>query len=669
MSSDLYNKKITIVVNNEAINDSRIIKYAETAVKYNAKVTVLARKTDNTRPYEVVNKVTYIRVYDASLNNIIKIVKTCIRKPLIFRVLPWQTNIIILFSFPIFLYWLTFNFSWLNFFLQITSSVNLVLKEFYCGIKNLFCIIVNYSTKQILFIILSFGKICKRLIPSFLLNYSFENSFVHIKKISKFAIMRFFFNIKNFFCMTLNYFNKGVLFVALLSKKICKKLIPSFLLKYLFENSFVQSKSKIISMVAIKKIFFNIKKFVKELLLNISGKIKSFCCLTIHYFNKGILFLTLPFRKFFKALTSFSFITDFSKKFFDKSNKAPKNRNSQSLLNKYFSSFITYNKAKSYELLKYYSNLFGFIFCYFNFFETLLGIDSDIIHGHDLDTLMVCASVAKLKKTPSIYDAHELETDRNDQKFFLQKLFSYFNEKKFLKISDQVITVSQGIADCLEKKYKLPKVHVIYNSPKGKISSNIDDIRTRLLLPKQVPLFVYVGLITIDRCLDELIRVLKILPNINLAMVGPANIEVRAGLLSLASSLKVNDRLHILEPVPNDQVVHFVKSATAGLIVAPPICKSYKYSMPNKLFELSLAGVPLIVSNQEAMAHYVLYNEIGLVLSNNAPECIAETIQKFLKFDRKYFNNVDKCKKLSSIYSWEAQENLIYDIYRTMLVS
>ena len=67
--------------------------------------------------------------------------------------------------------------------------------------------------------------------------------------------------------------------------------------------------------------------------------------------------------------------------------------------------------------------------------------------------------------------------------------------------------------------------------------------------------------------------------------------------MNIAEKYKVSSRFTILPPVPYDNVVDYIKEADLGIISVQPVTLSYKYCMPNKLFELSLQMYPFFLMN------------------------------------------------------------------------
>ena len=68
--------------------------------------------------------------------------------------------------------------------------------------------------------------------------------------------------------------------------------------------------------------------------------------------------------------------------------------------------------------------------------------------------------------------------------------------------------------------------------------------------------------------------------------------------MHLAASLGVEDRVHLLGPVPYGELLNYTSCATAGIYLPrlEGISVSYRFSLPNKIFEFVMGRVPSIMT-------------------------------------------------------------------------
>ena len=66
---------------------------------------------------------------------------------------------------------------------------------------------------------------------------------------------------------------------------------------------------------------------------------------------------------------------------------------------------------------------------------------------------------------------------------------------------------------------------------------------------------------------------------------------------SIAEAAASSENVHFQPAVPYQEMLQYTKDADVGLVSVRPICLSYLYCLPNKLFECIQAGVPVLVND------------------------------------------------------------------------
>jgi len=294
---------------------------------------------------------------------------------------------------------------------------------------------------------------------------------------------------------------------------------------------------------------------------------------------------------------------------------------------------------------------------------------SDVYHCHDAYPLLAAWVLKRLHGSRLLYDAHELFASRNVESRFgaiLNRLATVY-ERMFIRAADRVVTVSQGVAEELKRRYRLGDVAVILNCPyrvgKRGMQRHERQPRTPEMTQHRRKL-IYVGRITFNRGLKELVYALSYLPDqYFLVMIGPQHAGYTAELHETVRGLRLESRVYILPPVRFEEVTEYLHGAYLSFVPIEDVCLSYRYCLPNKLFESLHAGVPVLTSNLPEMRAVVERYGCGAVIERLDGEAIAELVLEIAGDEERYGKMVDGCEAAASAFCWENEEKKLLELY------
>ncbi len=265
----------------------------------------------------------------------------------------------------------------------------------------------------------------------------------------------------------------------------------------------------------------------------------------------------------------------------------------------------------------------------------LLLLQPDILHAHDSNALVPVALAARRRGIPFVYDAHDLwlgrpRRDRSRLYFGLSQVTYRLIERTLIPWAAAVITVSRPIADHLARRYGLGRVDLVHNYPdrhpvarrdlRERFDASASSVDRRLVL--------YLGALMGGRGLEELADAAAHFEDAELVLLGSGALEAElARRIRLAGS---GDRVHLVAPVPPDQVVDYAASADVGVSPIVPSCLNYRYSLPNKLFQYMAAGIPVVASDFPQVREIVEGSGCGLVVDTSRPADIAAAVNRIL---------------------------------------
>jgi glycosyltransferase involved in cell wall biosynthesis len=316
-------------------------------------------------------------------------------------------------------------------------------------------------------------------------------------------------------------------------------------------------------------------------------------------------------------------------------------------------------------------------FCFLSFYKAAVaataGQHFTIYHAHDLNTLPAAYYAAKRDKAKLVYDSHELYVERNKLypssgiwKFILRRIEGFFVHR-----SDAVFTVNETLAGELARRYNIPMPKVIMNAPARFTASERprpgnSRLRNELAIPEDKKCLLYVGGITFNRGLEELIQSLVYLPDCYLVYMGYGTEPYKQTLQAQADEKNVAARFAFFGPVPTNEVILYAAGADLGVAPIANACMSYYCCSPNKLFEYMNAGLPVIASNFPEMEKVVLGHNIGLTFDPADPKDIAETARQILDDPKIAKTMRENAFKASAMYNWENEAKKLLQIYRSL---
>jgi len=309
------------------------------------------------------------------------------------------------------------------------------------------------------------------------------------------------------------------------------------------------------------------------------------------------------------------------------------------------------------------------------YLDTIVQLKPEVVHAHDAVTLSAGVLAARKVRCRFVYDSHELETRTRYQG--INRWTTYWvarYEKILSRRANAVVTVSDSIAGWLAREYGIERPVVLFNAPAGRSpvltpAPPGEQLRTKLGLSADTPLVVHVGWVTVERGLDLCVRALAELPAVHFAMVGPRHADTETAVLQTAHELELEDRVHLVDPVPHDEVMRFISSADCSVIAIQNTSLNNNFCFPNKLLDSVLAGLPVAVSNLVELRCFVLEHQVGVVMDESDPRSIAAAIKTLLGQREQYRPSAVKVSEIERRYGWAAQEQKLLRLYRTLVPS
>ena len=287
----------------------------------------------------------------------------------------------------------------------------------------------------------------------------------------------------------------------------------------------------------------------------------------------------------------------------------------------------------------------------------------DVMVCNDLNTLPigVLFKLVKNKNIKIIYDAHEYETEINGLNGIRKKLTKW-QERLLIRYVDKIITVSDSIAKEYTRLYAVPKPYIVLNCPKYQEVTKQNLFRESLEIRSEQVIFLYQGGLSRGRGIETLLDAFSSLESDQYVLVcmgeGPLESLVQKKAKQYSSIF--------FQPAVSSQILlNYTASADYGIFFYEDTCLNHRYCSPNKIFEYIMAGLPVLTSNLYEIKRLVEDNELGVVAEDNTVKGFTNAVNITLEQD--YQKIKFKVEKIRHLYSWEAQEKVLYQVYSNLV--
>lgn len=285
-------------------------------------------------------------------------------------------------------------------------------------------------------------------------------------------------------------------------------------------------------------------------------------------------------------------------------------------------------------------------------FLFLLFKKMDAICAIDLDTILPCLYVSRMKRIPRIYDAHELFTGLKEVETRPAiKRFWTSVERKAVPRFVLGYTVSESIAQEFHRRYGVDYA-VIRNMARLR-TLDASVVREKFLL--------YMGAVNEARAFEQLVPALKDIPY-PLVVCGDGNFMNQ--LRALVKENGVEDRVELKGMLTPDELWPVAQRAWIGLGVAENTGINQYLALPNKFFDYIQAGLPQVAMNFPEYQRINREFEVALLIDKAERDTIAAAVNKLMDDDVLYGRLRANCLKAREWLNWQQEERKLLDFYQ-----
>jgi len=297
------------------------------------------------------------------------------------------------------------------------------------------------------------------------------------------------------------------------------------------------------------------------------------------------------------------------------------------------------------------------------------------IHAHDHRCLDL--AVAAKEQDPSItiiYDAHEYlagwplykesKARSNRIKGWVVWRWSVRRERRNLSHCEAIITVSRSLCEEMHQRFQLKAMPVLLrNVPEMPTSIASSDLRRKFGIPPQARLVVHSGNIYhSDARIAMLLRSCMALEGTYLLLI--CNALNRNKVQDVMDRTHIHTNGHVLfmdYPARNEELMAMLQACDAGIVHTwQPDWPSHWYSLPNRIMEYTLCGLPILATAQpEFVAFQQEYGNCVLYAGDREQEMTAALRELLLQGPEL----AEKARQAKERLSWDQEVRSLLDLY------
>ena len=287
-------------------------------------------------------------------------------------------------------------------------------------------------------------------------------------------------------------------------------------------------------------------------------------------------------------------------------------------------------------------------------FFSLLFHKADIICAIDLDTILPCYWVSKLRGIRRVYDAHELFCEMQEivTRPFIYRIWKGI-EKYTVPRFTNGYTVNQPIAAEFHQMYQV-NYEVIRNMPL------LQPIRS---FPSPDRYFLYQGAVNEGRSFETLIPAMKTV-NATLLICGDGNFMHQAR--KLVSDHGLESKVLFKGKLLPAELRRITEEAWAGITIFEKTGASNFMSLANRYFDYLHAGIPQVCVDYPVYHELNTHYEVALLTDDLSAENLANKMNCLLEDELLYNRLKQECLKAREHWNWQQEEKKLISFYQQL---
>ena len=279
----------------------------------------------------------------------------------------------------------------------------------------------------------------------------------------------------------------------------------------------------------------------------------------------------------------------------------------------------------------------------------------DLVCAIDLDTIIPCYFISKIKRAKRVYDAHELFCEMKEivTRPRVYKIWKRI-EQYFVPEFKYGYTVNDLIAREFANLYGA-NYTVIRNLP-VLLNSTIPEKKERYIL--------YQGAVNEGRSFETLIPAMKKV-EARLIICGDGNFMQQAKHLVREHQLE-HKVIFEGKKTPQD-LLQYTLHAWAGITLFENLGLSNYLSLGNRFFDYMHAGIPQVCVNYPLYRSLNSKQPFALLIDKVSEDSIGDSLNRLLREEVLYHTLQQNCLEMRLQLNWQKEEILLIAFYKNLI--
>lgn len=278
----------------------------------------------------------------------------------------------------------------------------------------------------------------------------------------------------------------------------------------------------------------------------------------------------------------------------------------------------------------------------------------DCICAIDLDTILPCYYISKLKGVKRVYDAHEYFSQL-DEVVSRPNIYRFWHriERKMIPKFKNGYTVCESLAEEFRKNYNAD-YKVVHNFPL------LIDLNEQTSSEDVV---LYQGAVNKGRGLDKLVLAMK---NINATLWVCGNGNFMDQMIAVVQGNDLSGKVIFFGMLPPEELKKRTARACVGVNPFEKTGLNQYLSLSNKFFDYIHAGIPQVTMNYPEYKKINDRFRIAELIDELSPGEIANAINKILRNNELHLQLSHNCLAAKRELNWQKEKNKLLDFYKEL---